>query len=443
MIHSQDQTIAEAAVPWDEKKSGHPDLMKKIGAAPLVLIGEATHGTREFYRERAAITRELIEKKEFKAVAVEADWPDAYRINRYVRGLGRDSNAGEALEDFKRFPRWMWRNREVSEFIEWLRDYNSRFSSPEEKVGFYGLVLYSLYGSIDAVLTYLDKVDPEAAQRARFRYSCFDHFGEDPQSYGYASEFGLAKPCEEAALKQLQELNERAYLYVKQDGFSAQDEWFYAEQNASLVHDAEKYYRSLFQPGASSWNLRDRHMGKTLEALRKHLQKNNQPAHIAVWAHNSHVGDASATEMSERGELNVGQIIRSRYGAGAYLIGFTTFTGTVAAASDWGRRVEKKRVLPALPGSYEDFFHQAGPKNFLLLLDGLPVQKALEEPRLERAIGVIYRPDSERLSHYFQARLARQFDAVIHFHQTQAVTPLDAGPEWDKDIVPETYPSGL
>lgn len=435
--------LSKELSPWTGSEEDYSRLLHAIGDLPLVLIGEATHGTHEFYETRAKITQRLIEQKGFKAVAVEADWPDAYRVNRFVQCRGSDRNANESLNEFKRFPRWMWRNEDVTEFIAWLHAHNKAIPDERQRVGFYGLDLYSLSSSMDAVIKYLDEVDPEAAKRARLRYACFEKFGEDPRHYGYAAEFGLTKKCEEEVLKQLQEINAQAYLYLHRDGFAAEDELFYAEQNARVVQNAEEYYRSIFQFGASAWNLRDRYMAKTLKALRKHLQRLDQRSKIVVWEHNSHVGDARATEMASRGELNLGQIMRSRFQSDVFLIGFTTYTGTVAAASEWDAPVEHKHIRPALDGSYEDLFHKTQVPDFLLTFRDHEVSAELETSRLERAIGVIYLPESERVSHYFHAELSHQFDALIHLDTTHAVMPLEKTSEWEKDKVPETYPYGL
>src|ERR1700716_283808 len=327
--------VREAAQPLEGNARDYDNLIKLIHEARFCLLGEATHGTHEFYRERAEITKRLIKEKGFTAVAVEADWPDAFRVNRYVRGLGDDKNANEALGGFKRFPTWMWRNTVVLEFVEWLRDYNSSLPAGATKAGFYGLDLYSLYTSIESVLGYLDKIDPAAATRARYRYSCFEHFAEDTQAYGYAANFGITESCERDVIEQLIELRRRAADYASRDGRVAQDEFFFAEQNARLVLNAERYYRTMFRGRVESWNLRDQHMAETLEALVTHLNAQEQQAKVALWEHNSHLGDARATYMADHGELNVGQLVRQRYGSEAVLIGFTTYTGTVTAESDW------------------------------------------------------------------------------------------------------------
>jgi erythromycin esterase-like protein len=415
--------------------------MDLVGEARFVLLGEASHGTHEFYHECAQITERLIKEKGFTAVAVEADWPDAYRVNRYVRGVSDDVDAIEALADFRRFATRMWRNTDVVEFLEWLRAHNDALPPSAPKIGFYGLDLYSLHASMKAVLHYLDKVDPEAAKRARGRYACFDHFGEDTQVYGFMTASGLAKSCEEEVISQLVDLQRRAMEYARRDGHVAEDELFYAEQNARLVKNAEAYYRSMFLEEVSSWNLRDRHMVETLDALIAHLGRQGGRAKVVVWAHNSHLGDARATQMGQRGELNVGQLMREKYGRDAVLVGFTTHHGTVTAASDWGEIAERKRVRPAPAGSYEALFHAARLARFLLSWrEGDTATKSLHEPRLERAIGVIYRPETERMSHYFRARLPDQFDAVLHFDETRAVEPLERTAEWETGEVPERFP---
>jgi erythromycin esterase-like protein len=420
------------------------EILALVGDARFVLIGEASHGTHEFYRCRASITKRLIAEKGFSAVAVEADFPDAYRVNRFVRGIGGDRDADEALRDFGRFPLWMWRNTEVLDFVEWLKDFNAN-KPLTNQAGFYGIDLYSLHASMEAVLEYLDKIDPEAARRARSRYSCFDHHGEDAQSYGYAASYDLSQSCEDEAVNQLVELQRRAAEYANRDGFVARDEYFFAEQNARLVKNAEEYYRQMFRGRVSSWNLRDRHMTETLIALASHLENQRQSAKIVVWAHNSHLGDARATDMSKgRGEWNVGQLVRENYGAGdVRLIGFTTFEGTVTAATNWDEPAQLKRVRQGLNNSYERLLHQVDIPNFFLNLRDAETMEILRRPMLERAIGVIYRPETERVSHYFEASLSEQFDGVIHFDRTRALEPLDKVSSWRHDDAPDTFPEGL
>ena len=425
--------------------TNYDPLIAAIGERHFVLIGEASHGTHEFYRERAQITKRLIQEKGFDAVAVEADFPDAYRVNRYVKRESDDKDALQSLEGFKRFPQWMWRNADVLDFIGWLRTYNDDLAANKPKIGFYGLDLYSLHASMEAVLGYLKKVDPEGAARARERYSCFDHFGEDTQSYGYAAAFGIAESCEREVLDQLVELHRRSSELAMRDGRVARDDFFFAQQNARLVKNAEEYYRTMYRSDVSSWNLRDRHMSETLSALDSHLTtENGRPAKIVIWEHNSHLGDARATEMGRRGEWNVGQLAREHYGDDCFLIGFTTHHGTVTAATNWDDPADRKRVRPGLRGSYEELFHRIGRERFMLITaENQRLKDEMREPLLERAIGVIYRPETERQSHYFKARIAEQFDAVIHIDETRAVQPLERNAKWEKGEVEETFPFGV
>jgi erythromycin esterase-like protein len=435
--------IAAGAQPLSGSAGDYDDLLDQIGDARFVLLGEATHGTHEFYQQRAVITQRLISEKGFNAVAAEADWPDAYRVNRYVRAEGDDHDAVGALGGFQRFPSWMWRNTDVVNFIGWLRAHNDPQPSAEH-AGFYGLDLYSLFTSMTEVLAYLDKVDPAAAEEARKRYACFDHFGDDSQQYAYSAGLGHSESCQREVITQLQQMQQRAAAYMQRDGIAASDAFFYAQQNARLVKNAEEYYRTMFRGRVSSWNLRDRHMAETLDALAVHLeQTRGKPSRIVVWEHNSHVGDARATEIGRQGEWNVGQLSRERYGADAFLVGFSTYTGWVTAASDWDGPAERKQVRPALPDSYEDVFHQTGLGDFVLPLRHGAARQALLDSRLERAIGVLYLPRTERQSHYFMAELPRQFDAVIHIDTTDAVQPLEPTSHWDSGEAPETYPIGL
>jgi erythromycin esterase-like protein/predicted phosphoribosyltransferase len=435
--------IRAEALPTEEGTPADHVLFDLAGDAHLVLIGEGSHGTAEFYQARARMTRRLIEEKGFCAVAAEADWPDAYRVNRYVRGHGDDASAEESLRGFERFPTWMWRNTAVLDFVGWLREHNDRQPGERARAGFYGLDLYSLYRSVHEVISYLDRVDPVAAARARERYACFDHFsGDDAQVYGFAAAFGAGETCEREAVEQLTDLQRHAVEYARRDGLLAEDELFYAEQNARTVRAAEEYYRTMFSGRVSSWNLRDQHMADTLDALAGHLgRQRGRPAKIVVWAHNSHVGDARATEPAAEGEFTLGQLVRERHAGDCRLVGFSTYTGTVTAASDWEGPAERKWVRPALPESVEELLHEVGEKEFMLRFDAAPRSAgALRSARLERAIGVIYRPETERQSHYFRARAADQFDAVIHVDETRAVEPLERSASWEQGEVPETYP---
>ena len=431
--------ITEEARPVTGAPGDYDELIDQVGEARVVLLGEATHGTHEFYRHRAVITKRLIEEKGFTAVAVEADWPDAYRVNRWVQGADDDPDAERALGGFERFPTWMWRNADVLDFVGWLRAHNERADRP---TGFYGLDLYSLYRSIEAVVAYLERIDPPAAARARERYACLERF-EESQAYGYSAARGLTPSCRQGVLRQLVELQRSGEGYLRRDGIAAEDEQFYAEENARLVVDAEEYYRSMFTGPISSWNLRDGHMAGTLERLIAHLGERGS-ARTVVWAHNSHVGDARRTSMGRRGEHNIGQLARERFGLSAVLVGFTTCTGTVSAASDWGAVVERKQVRPPRRGSFEALLGEVEEGAFWLRLrdDGRAASE-LYRPRLERAIGVIYRPENELVSHYFEAHLSEQFDYVVHFDETRAVEPLERTVEWQRGEPPETYPTAL
>ena len=433
--------IARGAHPLSFGNAKEYDpLLAAIGDARLVLIGEASHGTHDFYRERSRITRRLIEEKGFNAVAVEGDWPDTYRVHRFVSGQDNDVDQIvqpiDAISGFRRFPAWMWRNMDVLAFIQWMHEHNmSRGSS----VGFFGLDLYSLYTSAQEVLRYLDKNDRAAAARARFRYSCFDQFGEDSQAYGYSAGFGMSESCEQAVIDQLFDMRRRMEPSTHDD--ETYSELFSARENAEVVRNAERYYRTMFGGRISSWNLRDSHMADTLDRLLVHL---GPASRIVVWAHNSHLGDARATEMGRAGELNLGQIMRERHPGAAFLVGFTTYSGEVTAASNWDEPAQRKIVRRALPKSIESLFHETGLGDFLLLLRGKPIRDALSQPLLERAIGVIYRPETERVSHYFEGRLPEQFDAVIHIDRSLALIPLEAGVPWHEgEEVPETYPSAV
>jgi protein-L-isoaspartate(D-aspartate) O-methyltransferase len=410
----------------------------RFGDARIVLLGEASHGTSEFYRARAVITERLVREHGFNIVAVEADWPDAAFVDRYVRHREKREGEGASAEDapFQRFPTWMWRNTDVDAFIRRLRFYNEgRYA--DEMAGFYGLDLYNLGGSMRAVIDYLDDVDPEAAALARERYGCLQPWSRNPALYGrLAITEGYAR-CEDDVVDMLRELQSKRLEYVAQDG----EEWLDAAANARLVKNAEAYYRAMYHGAAESWNLRDTHMFETLCQL---LEAKGPGSKAVVWAHNSHIGNAAYTEMGQvREELNIGQLVKERFGNQARLLGFGTHSGTVAAATDWDCPMEVKGVRPSLPGSYERLSHDSGVPRFLLDLregEQVELREALMEPRLERFIGVIYRPETERWSHYSQAILPMQFDAWTWFDETEAVTPLPVEPRAGED---ETYPFGL
>jgi len=427
--------IAQAAEPlpdFDDPAFGR--LFDRFAERRIILLGEASHGTAEFYRARAAITRHLIAHHGFTIVAVEADWPDAAAVDRYVRH--RPMREG-AEPPFQRFPTWMWRNTEIAALIEWMHRHNGDVAEMNRRAGFYGLDLYNMRGSIAAVLDYLDRVDPQAAKTARERYGCLTPWQKDPATYGRSAlQKGFAE-CEAAVIEQCRALLAKELDYAREDG----DSFIDAAQNARLVASAERYYRIMYYGGAESWNLRDTHMFETLENL---LAAKGPEAKAIVWAHNSHIGDARHTDMGlTRNELNIGQLCREKFGRDAALIGFGTHSGTVAAATDWDGDMDVKRVLPSRRDSYERLFHDSGETRFLLdLTPGRheALRRRLAEPRLERFIGVIYRPETELWSHYAQAVLPEQFDAYVWFDETQALTPL--GPEHRRTGVPDTYPFG-
>jgi erythromycin esterase-like protein len=437
------RALRERVITLKDEPRDFSALLERVGNARFVLIGEASHGTHEFYRMRAELTKKLIRERGFSLVAVEADWPEAYRVNRYVLGMGRDKDAVESLTEFKRFPGWMWRNADVLDFVGWLRAHNDSVGRYERKIGFYGIDLYSLHSSIKAVLDYLARTYPEEAERARERYACFDYFGEDPQTYGMATTLGQASSCEDEVVQQLVELQAKRTALLARHGLARSDALLFAEQNARVVKNAERYYRAMFRADTSSWNLRDRHMSDTVDALATHFEDRKDAVKLVVWAHNSHVGDALATDRALHGELNLGQLVREHHPGDTVLVGFSTYEGTVTAADAWEGAADRKRVRRALPGSREELFHQVGVPNFLLLSERARELAGLDDPWLHRAIGVIYRPDAERMSHYYYARLTMQFDAIIHLDRTRAVEPLERSARWQRGEFPETYPSGV
>jgi protein-L-isoaspartate(D-aspartate) O-methyltransferase len=422
--------IASQCEPFDDIDTAPFDrLLERIGDARVVCLGEASHGTSEFYEMRARITRALIERKGFTVVALEADWPEAQRLDRHVRGTSVEPHPEQA---FDRFPTWMWANHEVMDFVDWLKSHNDDVRDPGRRAGIYGLDLYSLHRSIASVVRYLDDVDPEAARIARHRYSCLQPWQQDPAAYGAAVLSGRYRACEHDVVSMLSELVRERLRLAQSDP----DRAFDAERNAHLVAHAEEYYRTMYYGSELSWNLRDQHMFDTLEAVLRHRGADSR---AVVWAHNSHLGDAAWTEMSTRGEYNVGQLVRTRYGEDSYLIGFGTDHGTVAAASNWDAPMQIKRVQPSHERSYERLCHKSGVESFLLPLRGATtaLRRELMPERLERAIGVIYRPETELQSHYFHAVLPRQFDEWIWFDETRAVEPLAVE---TRQGMPETYP---
>jgi protein-L-isoaspartate(D-aspartate) O-methyltransferase len=425
--------IADACEPFNSVKTANLDpLLERIGDAQIVLIGEASHGTSEFYKLRSRITSELIAKKGFRFVAIEGDWPDAARIDHYVRHFDFPPSEWTA---FSRFPTWMWRNNDVREFVDWLRIHNAGLAA-DQRVAFHGLDLYSLYSSIRSILKYLDEVDPATAAIARTRYGCLTPWQADPATYGRAALSGSYRSCEKEVIHMLMELTKKHREYAEHDG----ERFLDAVQNARLVANAERYYRVMYYGSRESWNLRDGYMFETLQTLRRFYPPGSK---AIIWAHNSHIGNAAATEMSVRGEINIGHLCREEFGNDAFSIGFGTHNGTVAAASDWDGAMEIKDVQPSVRGSYEKLFHDVGLSGFLLGLRHLPagrLRDALSKPRLQRAIGVIYRPETELASHYFQAVLQKQFDEYIWIDKTRAVQPFDTA---ELEGLPDTYPFGL
>ncbi len=418
------------ALPDPDRAIEFGGFFEAFAETRIVLLGEASHGTSEFYRARAAITRNLIEHHGFNIVAVEADWPDADRIDRHVRHRG----GGAYDEDsFARFPTWMWRNREVGDFVAWLYQHNQELPLGR-RTEFRGLDVYSLRGSIAAVLAYLDRVDPEAAAIARGRYGCLTPWHGDPARYGRAVFTGERDPCEDEVVAQLQEPLASQIEYASKDGEDFAD----AAQNARIVRSAEQYYRIMYRGSNDSWNLRDRHMFETLQHA---MERRGPGAKAVVWAHNSHIGDAAATSMGWGGQFNIGELCRTAFRDDATLIGFGTDRGIVAAADDWDEPMRLKTILPSRPDSYERVFRHTGvPRSLTDLRAEGDVRDVLSQPRLERAIGVIYRPETELQSHYFEAVLPEQFDAYVWFEETSAVTPL---PTKRPHGVPETYPFGV
>jgi erythromycin esterase-like protein len=393
-------------------------LLNRIGDSRIVLLGEASHGTAEFYEMRARITRELIEKKGFNIVAVEADWPDATSIDYFIRGSGKKPIFKN--KPFSGFPSWMWKNHSVLEFTQWLKDYNQRYNSPADAVGFYGLDLYNMFGSIQAVLDYLRDVDPKSAEVAGWRYSCLMPWAHDPSLYSRVMASHRYRGCEYEVFSVLQDLLKNRDFYRQADG----QRFFGAVQNARLVRNGERYYRTMYDAINDSWNQRDQNMFETLQEI---IQYRGQTSKAVVWAHNSHLGDARATEVSSHGEINLGQRVRETFGNNAYLIGFGTDHGTVLAASKWGGAMEVMTVQPSHADSYERLFHDVKTDNFLLPLRK-PIRdiirKELLAERLQRAIGTTYDPKDELKKHYIYASLPRQFDEYIWFDETQAVKPL-------------------
>lgn len=440
------RNIEQAARPLTGTPEDFDAIIEAARGKPLVLLGGSSHGTREFYQARAQITRRLIEELGFAGVAVEADWPDAYAINRYVWNLDRGKQAEEVFSAFERFPACMWANTDMLDFVRWLVGFNAQSQRMEaglRPVGFYGLDLYSMGSSAQAVIDYLDKHDPPAAVRARERYACLAQFLDEPHLYGQSVEFGLSASCEREITEQLQDMQNRAFRRLEGLGLVTDEQRFCAEQNARLVRNAEEYYRAMFRGRPDSWNVRDGHMFETLQALRSHLSHHlGEPAGVVVWAHNSHVGNAAATEMGAKGEFNIGQLAREAYGDEALLVGFSTATGEITAASVWDGPAERKQIRAPLTGSYEKLFEAVAHERFLLDLRDARLASQLAEARLQRTVGAIYRPQTERQSHYFYSRLAEQFDFMLHYDKTHALETLSST-TGAAGMFDDAWPSGL
>ncbi|HYF97794.1 MAG TPA: erythromycin esterase family protein [Coxiellaceae bacterium] len=439
------QLLNKEILPFSmDEPNTFDSLIKLVGDSRIVLMGEASHGTEEFYNARIELTKRLILENEFNAIAIEADWTSAIPICHYLKGISEDS-AEDSLSEFKRFPEWMWRNTTIPPFLQWLRNHNDGYSSDQAKIGLYGLDLYCLNNSMQAVIDYLKHYDEAAANIAMQRYACFDHHVADPQQYVYLVENKLKTPCVKEVSNQFLDMQHLAFTRLTKNLSDKTDALFYALQNARLVKNAEHYYRALFESNQLSWNIRDQHMAETVQNLIAYLEdKLNKPAKIIVWAHNSHVGDARATEMSAKGELNLGQIVREQFNLSSCLIGFSTYSGKVTAADNWGSEGQCKTIQPALRGSYEFLLHNLHMKNFSLnLRKDVRVNELLLAPQLQRTIGVIYRPDSERMSHYYFSRLPYQFDALVHFDRSTAIKPINLTNDYHSDEALDTYPSGI
>ncbi|HEU4752771.1 MAG TPA: erythromycin esterase family protein [Armatimonadota bacterium] len=430
--------IRAVATPLEGDRDLDP-LLDRIGNARYVLLGEASHGTHEYYTWRARLSRRLIREKGFSFISVEGDWPDCYRVNCYVKGEdGLGKSAREVLHAFERWPTWMWANEEVVDLAEWLREHNQSLA-PERKVGFYGLDVYSLWDSLQAVLDYLARVDGSAVEAARQAFHCFEPYGEDPQTYAWSTMITPTN-CRDAVVEALVQLRRSAPV-LQSAAIDGREAYFNAEQNALVAQNAERYYRTMVQGGPASWNVRDHHMMETLDRLMRHHGPETKGI---VWEHNTHVGDARATDMAGAGMFNIGQLARERHeGEGVVLVGFGSYEGSVIAGRRWGARMERLPVPPAQAGSYEDLLHRAGRQDLLLLLTGdTPAPPSLRETRGHRAIGVVYNPENEAWGNYVPTRLAERYDAFLYVDRTQALRPLHMPVRAERDL-PETFPSGV
>jgi len=425
--------VRERALPLRDDADLDP-LLERIGDARVVLLGEASHGTRDYYVWRDRISRRLIAEKGFSFIAVEGDWPDCYTVNLYAKGWDAPgSDAREVLHAFSRWPTWMWANEEVVELAEWLRAFNAE-RVDERRVGFYGLDVYSLWESIDVVTRYLERVDPALAERARRAYGCFDPYEDDVQEYAWATEM-VPTDCEDEVVATLVELRRKGPDF-RREGPEA---YFNAEQNALVAQNAERYYRAMIRGGAASWNVRDTHMMDTLDRLMKH---HGPEAKAIVWEHNTHVGDARATDMARAGMVNIGQLAREAYGGDVVIAGFSSHRGSVIAGEQWGAPMRRIPMPKARPGSWEDVLHRASAEDKLLLMDGLDDVPGALDPRGHRAIGVVYRPEREAFGNYVPTVLPFRYDAVLYIDQSEALNPLHLQPVPDHEV-PETFPTGM
>lgn len=434
------EKIKKQLLPIRFQPSDYDPLLEWVGAARIVMLGGATLGTHEFHRERARITQRLIEELGFNAIAIEADWPAVWRVNQYVRGAGGDETAEEALGDLKGFPLWSWRNTDTAAFVEWLKNHNAA-RTLERQAGFYGLDRYNLYRSAAAALEALDRDDPAAAARARYRFSLFDQYGEEPGEADYAAETALAPERVEALAKELAARRDRDWEALHRENSESGDPFFQAPPDTRLQRSAPRFYRALFKNGNEAWNMRERQMAATLEATLEGLGRHMAEPRLVVWTHNVHCGDARATEPGRHGLLSMGSLLGKRQGEGVWRVGFTTYEGEVTVASSWDGGIERRLVRPLPEDSCEGFLHQFGEQAALAnLRQPGALRDALLEARLQRAIGAVYRPQTELLSHTFNARPARQFDVLIHLDQTRAAEPLDRTPEWEEGEESESYP---
>ncbi len=409
---------ARTVVPLSGEANDHDDVVRAAANARFVLLGENTHGTREYYVERGRISERLVREAGFGAVAIEGDWSATYRVNQYVRGLGTDRSAEQALSGYTGFPRWMWRNAEFRDFIDRLR--TSNLAQPaERRVGVYGMDVYDVFDAADAATAYLASVDPRAAAEARRQYACFAPYRRSTHAYGEAAR-RASRSCQEEAGAVAAQLGR---IPAPADP-AARERHFAAQRSAASVAAGEAYFRTVYA-GSLAWNVRDQQMARNVEAIAYHVGAlSGRPGKVVVWSHNTHSGDARATFAADRGELNLGQLMRQRYRDAAFLVGFFTYVGKVMAAPEWDAPGRVYQLRPALSESYSGLFHKVGIPNFSLMLRGNASAAELGRDRLERAVGVIYLPESERQSHYFDARLTEQFDAIVYFDRTNAVAPL-------------------